>query len=204
VADALGIIVESLVANWMLFALIIVTVLAFVPWVALILLNVFNKNIWREIRATLDRRVVKIFRVLQNGQSEILYRVMSNDRRIIMSSNKKTGLDEFITPTTTPHPDAGSHKHVYVVVEGQEGTKNLLEDTEYDVNSPQKKMGFTMSFEAGREFERLFTMPQTDFDLKSVIIAAIPIILLIMVLIFMFSQNQTISLIAEAVGVVVD
>lgn len=199
--DVVALFTEVIFVNWQLLLIGILAPLAVLPWIGLFALNFFNKNVWAEIRATADRSTVKVFRIKQSGQSEILYRKMNPDRTITLSENKDTGEKDDITPTTSPHPDINSHRHLYVTVEGQEGTKNLLEDTKYDVNSPQKKMTYTMAFESGREFERVYSTKNEDFNWLPLIQLGLPTFLLIIAILLIWSQNGMINAIAKAVGV---
>jgi len=202
-ADIFSLVLQSVAENWMLFALVITSVLCVVPWAALLLLNFFNKNIINEIKATFNRKAVRVFYFLQNGQSRTLYKEMNDKKEIIMASDKRTGIDTIITPTTSPHPDSESHRQTYVSIQGQEGTKDLLKDSKYDVNSPQKKMTFSMAFENGREYERTFANADKMMDLMQLTQIALPTLLLLLVLFFQYSQTSVIEAIATAVGATV-
>jgi hypothetical protein len=200
-ADVIAVFGQAFMENIFLFTTIIFAVLSVVPWVGLFLVNFFNHNVWAEIMATINRKLVKVFRIKQNGQSEMLFREKMADGKILLKRDKDTGIEETITPSTAPHPDALSHRHCYVVVEGQEGTKNLLKDAKYDVNTPQKTMVFTMAFEDGRAYERALTTPKPFWDLNNLIMMGVPTIGLILVLIMVYANNGLLSQIAKAVGV---
>jgi len=200
--DILVLFGDAFSQNILLFTTIVFAAFAVVPWVGLILLNAFNKNVWKEIKTTFKRGTVRLIYVLQNGQLQILYRNMNSDKSITLTRDKKTGVDDKILPTTAPHPDSDSFKQNYICVQGQEGTLNLLEKTKFDVNSPQKKMGFSMSFEAGRDFERYSMEPKMGINLQALATVGIPVVMLIFVLIMIYAQNTTLEAIAEAVGAV--
>lgn len=200
-ADAIAMITQSLIDNWMLFALIVSIIFNFVPWIGLIIMNFFNGNILEEIMATFDRTRVKILKIYQNGQAENFYRKMIPDEKKILVEKGKDGIDQTITVTTPPIPDRRSHRQIYVAIEGQEGTKDLLRDSKYDVNTPQKRMAFSMYFELGREYERSYATQQPLLDLMKWAQLGIPTLLLILVLIITYSQNGVLTDIAKAVGV---
>jgi len=201
-ADILGMFGEIFFTNFWIFSTIIFAGFAIVPWLALFALNFFNKNVWKEINATMRRDTVKVFIVLQNGMSRILYKKMNENRTITLAKNED-GADKIITPSCSPHPDADSHRQVYIAVEGQEGTKNLLAETDYDVNSPQKSMVYTMAFEDGRVYERTFSDPKTSLDLFKIATVAAPLILFVVILIYMYSQGEILNAIADKVGAVI-
>jgi hypothetical protein len=199
-ADIGALFTTAILEQWPILLAIIFGVFAIVPWIGLAVLNVFNKNILAEIRSTFNRALVKIILIKQNGQSAVLYRPMNEDRSITISK-EDNGIEQNITPTTAPHPDAQSHKHAYVAIEGQEGTLNLLEKTKYDVNSPQKKMGFSMAFEAGREFEKYNNEPNSGLlSPRNIIIGGGITVVCILVLLMLYSQQEMLNAIAEAVG----
>jgi len=193
---------EVFFQNFWMFTTIIFVALSIVPWLALAAVNFFNKNVWKEIKATVKRDTVKVFLVLQNGMSRVLYKKM-NENRTITLEKSEDGADKIITPSCSPHPDADSHRQVYVAVEGQEGTKNLLAETDYDVNSPQKTMVYTMAFEDGRVYERSFSDPKQGLDLFRIATIGAPVILSLLILIMLYSQGETLNAIADAVGAVV-
>ena len=201
-ADITTMIIESIMTNWMLFLMIIFGVLAIVPWIGLAIVNFFNHNVVEEILATWNRKKVKVIKVFQNGQIESIYREMQADRSILMDHNKNTGIDEVINPSTPPLPDRKSHRQVYLTVEGQEGTKNPLEDSKYDVNPPQKKMPYTMAFELGREFERAFMAGVGQFDFMPWIQTGIPTLLLFVVLFMVYTNGSMLGDIMKAMGLV--
>ncbi len=198
-ADVIQLFTEAIFQHWQLLLIIILGFFSIIPWLGLFAINYFNRNIWREIRATVDRKTVKIVRILQNGQSQTLYRNMNPDRSMTLNKGQN-GIDEKIIPTTAPHPDADSHRQVYFAVEGQEGTKNLLADSKYDVNSPQKTMTYSMAFEAGVEYEKALANRVEKFNYTGAIVVSIPIVLMILVLILIFNNQTILSAIAEAVG----
>jgi len=199
-ADVIGMVIDGVLQNWMLLLLIVTSVFAVLPYLALLALNFFNGNIINEIKATVRRDTVKVFRVLQNGQSVILYRSMTKERKILLKENEN-GVNEYISPTTAPHPDASSHRQVYVSVEGQEGTKNLLADSRYDVNSPQKTMAFAMAFEDGRLFEKALNDESHQMDLLKLALGAAPAILLFIVLIMVWQNFSMLSEIVVKLGI---
>jgi len=200
-ADAINLLMESLIANWQLLLIIIFGVLMFVPWALLFVLNFFNGNIIEEIKATFNRRKIKLFKQYQNGQGEILYKEMKPEEKKIIVQKGKEGLDETIIVTSPPIPDRRSHRQMYITIEGQEGTKDLLRESKYDVNTPQKRMAFSMYFELGREYERAYSTQDKYANFLQWAQLGIPMLLLIILIILTWSQNGVLSEIAKAVGV---
>ena len=199
-ADAMSVIGAAFAENWAILVIIVLTVMAIIPWVGLWALNFFNHNIWQEIGATFDRKKVKLMLFAQNGNAVTMYRKMTNERKILVKEDKKTGNNEYVTPTTPPIQDSNSHRQFYVSVEGVEGTFNPLASTNYDVNTPMRKMGHTMAFESGREFEKTYN-PQEGFSRWFPIIQiAIPFIMIIILLILVANQGGTLIAINEALA----
>ncbi len=199
-ADAMGVLIAAFAENWEILVIIVLTVMAVIPWLGLWALNFFNHNIWQELRATFDRKKIKLMLFAQNGNAIIMYRKMTKDRKILVKEEKKTGDSEYITPTTPPIQDSNSHRQFYVAVEGVEGTFNPLAATNYDLNTPMRKMGHTMAFEAGREFEKTYN-PQAGLAMWLPIIQiAIPFIMIIILLVLVANQGGTLIAINEALA----
>ena len=128
-----------------------------------------------------------------------MYRKMTAERKILVKEDKE-GNHEYVTPSTPPIQDSNSHRQFYVAVEGVEGTINPLASTNYDVNTPMRKMGHTMAFEAGREFEKTYN-PQAGFAMWLPIIQiAIPFIMIIILLVLVANQGGTLIAINEALA----
>ena len=87
-----------------------------------------------------------------------------------------------------------------MAVEGVEGTFNPLAATNYDVNTPMRKMGHTMSFEAGREFEKIYNPRASLGRWLPIIQIAIPAIMIIILLILVANQGGTLIAINEALA----
>ena len=199
-ADPMTVIGAAFAENWAILVIIVLVTTSIIPWAGLWALNFFNHNIWQEIGATFDRKKIKLMLFKQNGNGGSMYREMTADRKILVSEDKQTGNNEYITPTTPPIQDSNSHRQVYLAVEGVEGTFNPLAATNYDVNTPMRKMGHTMSFEAGREFEKTYN-PQAGFAMWLPIIQiAIPFIMIIILLVLVANQGGTLIAINEALA----
>ena len=198
-ADAVGVIGTALADSWMIIAIIVLVATSIVPWAGLLALNFFNHNIWQEITATFDRKKIKLILFSQNGGAVTLYRKMTAERKILVK-DEKDGNNEYITPTNPPIPDSNSHRQFYLAVEGVEGTINPLASTNYDVNTPMRKMGHTMSFEAGREFEKTYN-PQGGFSAWMPIIQiAVPVIMILILLLLIANQGGTLVAINDALA----
>ena len=199
-ADAINVIFTALADSWMIIAIIVLIVTSVIPWAGLWALNFFNYNIWQEIGATFNRKKIKLMFFSQNGNAITMYRLMTAARQILVKEDKKTGNNEYITPTTPPIQDSNSHRQFYVAVEGVEGTINPLATTNYDVNTPMRKMGHTMAFEAGRDFEKTYN-PQAGMAMWLPIIQiAIPFIMIIILLVLVANQGGTLIAINEALA----
>ncbi len=199
-ADAIGVLGAAFAENWAILVIIVLTAMAIVPWAGLWALNFFNHNIWQEIGATFNRKKIKLMLFSQNGNAVTMYREMTAAREILVKEDKKNGNHEYITPTTPPIQDSNSHRQFYVAIEGVEGTFNPLSSTNYDVNTPMRKMGHTMSFEAGREFEKTYN-PQAGMAMWLPIIQiAIPFIMIIILLVLVANQGGTLIAINEALA----
>jgi len=198
-ADAIGVIGAAFAENWAILVIIVLAAMAIFPWAGLWALNFFNHNIWQEIGATFDRKKIKLLLFKQSGQGGSMYRELTNERKILVKENKN-GDNDYITPSTPPIQDSNSHRQIYLAVEGVEGTINPLASTNYDVNTPMRKMGHTMSFEAGREFEKTYN-PQAGFAMWLPIIQiAIPFIMIIILLVLVANQGGTLIAINEALA----
>lgn len=196
-ADPMNMLIDAFVQNWTIFAIIVLMATSIIPWAGLWALNFFNHNVWQEIRATFDRKKVKLMYFKQNGQGSTMFREMTKDRKILLRKDKE-GNHDYITPSTPPIQDGNSHRQYYLAVEGVEGTFNPLAETNYDLNSPMRKMGHTMAFEAGREFEKTYN-PQAGFAAWLPILQiAIPAIMIVILLILVANQGGTLVAINEA------
>lgn len=188
-----NLILEAIASQWMLLALIIAGVFAILPWIGLFAINFLNHNIMKEIRSTFNKKVVRVIRIMQNGQLQILYRKMNPDKSITVSENLDRGESDIINPNTAPHPDSDSFKQNYVCVEGQEGTINILEKTSFDVNTPQKKMAISMAFESGREFERYSTLGFDKTPLFKFAVGGIVLVASIILIAMIYTQSTIIE-----------
>ena len=198
-ADAVSVVGAAFAENWAILTIIVLVVIAIVPWAGLFALNFFNHNIWQELRATFDRKKIKLMLFSQNGNALVMYRKMTAERKILVKEDKE-GNHEYITPTTPPIQDSNSHRQFYVAVEGVEGTFNPLAATNYDVNTPMRKMGHTMSFEAGRDFERTYN-PQAGLGMWLPILQiAIPALMIVVLIILVANQAGTLVSINETLA----
>ncbi len=199
-ADAMSVLGAAFAENWAILVIIVLVATSIVPWAGLWALNFFNHNIWQEVGATFNRKKIKLMLFFQNGNAVTMYREMTKDRTILVKENKDTGDHDYITPTTPPIQDSNSHRQFYVAVEGVEGTINPLATTNYDVNTPMRKMGHSMSFEAGRNFEKTYN-PQAGLGMWMPIIQiAIPAAMILVLVILVANQGGTLVAINEALA----
>ncbi len=198
-ADAVSVIGAAFAENWAILVIIVLVVVAIIPWVGLFAMNFFNHNIWQEIRATFDRKKIKLMFFSQNGNGMVMYRKMTAERKILVKEDKE-GNHEYITPTTPPIQDSNSHRQFYLAVQGVEGTINPLASTNYDVNTPMRKMGHTMSFEAGRDFERTYN-PRAGLGMWLPLLQiAIPAMMIIVLILLVANQAGTLVTISESIA----
>lgn len=189
--------------NMGLMLFLLVGLAAALPWLGLLILNWLNGNIMAEIKATIDRKCVKVVRVLQNNRIQTMYRKMSpKDNSILIKKTKKDSgeQDEVLIPDIEPHIDDASNRPVYLTVAGNEGNINLLRETNREINSPQKQMGFSLAFEAGRKYER-YLKPMLTPTLLSYILFIGVIAVVGLALIFLWNNTSLLTAIAQHLGV---
>jgi len=188
--------------DWNLLFILMLGLAAAVPWFLLIVLNFFNGNILNEIKATLSRKSVKVLRILQNNRIQTLYKQMNpKDNTVILKKgNEAAGeQDDIFAPgQVEPHFDDNSNRTVYVTVVGKDGNINLLKETDRVITSPQKQMGFSMAFEAGRKFER-YQKPMLSPTILSYILFIGVIAAVGICMILVWNQSAQLEEIATAI-----
>jgi len=131
--------------------------LSIFPWFVFVIFNYFNGNIWEEIKATINRKLVKTILVNNDNTITTNYKKRSIDDGSILlkKGNKEDDQDVKMQPDSTPHVDSKSNRLVFIGTYNKKGNINLLDETTYSQTNQYTQMHASMSVELGRKLERL-------------------------------------------------